>query len=108
MKIQGISQGDVVNMKAVFSNHITDGNAPVAKGEKVISEFAKMFNSAIGDVNQLELKSTELANRMAIDPQSVDIHDVQIASEEAEMAILMTKGVVDRVIKAYKEITNLQ
>jgi len=45
---------------------------------------------------------------MAVNPESVNIHDVQIAAEEAEMAVLFTKGVVDRVIRAYKDITNLR
>ena len=78
------------------------------KGEKVVSSFAESFNNAIAEVNDLEIRSTELATQMADDPESVDIHDVQIAAEEAEMAVLMTKSVVDRAIKAYKEITSLQ
>lgn len=108
MKISGNSNGDIVNMKTLHKNHITDGTVVKGKGEKVVSDFARMFNSAIGEVNEMELKSTELANMMAIDPESVDIHDVQIAAEEAEMAVLMTKGIVDRVIRGYKEITNLK
>lgn len=110
MKILSNSQisGDIVKMNSVYNNHITDSGTAPKKGEKVVSAFADMFNSAINEVNDLELKSTELANKMAVDPDSVDIHDVQIAAEEAEMAVLMTKGVIDRVIKAYKEITNLR
>ena len=45
---------------------------------------------------------------MAVDPESVDIHDVQIAAEEAEMAVLFTKNIVDKAIRAYKEILNLR
>ena len=66
------------------------------------------FKDAIGNVNDLENKAIELTNQMAVNPESVDIHDVQIAAEEAEMAILFTKGIVDRVIRSYKEIINLR
>ena len=67
-----------------------------------------MFNKAIGEVNDLENKSTALATQLAVDPESVDIHDVQIAAEEAEMAVLFTKNIVDKAIRAYKEILNLR
>lgn len=110
MQILSNSQvsGDIVNMKSVYGNHITDGVTPPQKGEKVVSAFAEMFNNAINEVNDLEINATDLADKMAADPNSVDIHDVQIAAEESEMAVLMTKGIVDKVIKAYKEITNLR
>ena len=32
----------------------------------------------------------------------------QIAAEEAEMAVLFTKNIVDKAIRAYKEILNLR
>lgn len=110
MEILSNSQisGDIVNMKSLYQNHIVDGAKAAGKGEKVVSSFAEMFNKALGEVNQLELKSTELAVQMAADPESVDIHDVQIAAEEAEMAVLFTKGLVDRAIRSYKEIINLR
>lgn len=110
MEILSTSQvsGDIVRMNSVYENHITDTKRSSAKGEKVTSSFAQMFNKAIGEVNDLENKSTALATQLAVDPESVDIHDVQIAAEEAEMAVLFTKGLVDRAIRAYKEILNLR
>jgi flagellar hook-basal body complex protein FliE len=101
-------KGDLVSLKVTNPNHITDSNVKEQKASSVEGSFADMFNSAIGKVNDLELKSQDLASQMAINPDSVNIHDVQIAAEEAEMSVLFTKGVVDRVIRAYKEITNLR
>ncbi len=110
MEILSTSQvsGDIVRMNSIYENHITDTKRSSVKGEKVTSSFAQMFNKAIGEVNDLENKSTALATQLAVDPESVDIHDVQIAAEEAEMAVLFTKGLVDRAIRAYKEILNLR
>jgi len=101
-------QGDFVSLKATNKNHIVGKEINVATGDKVVSSFADMFNKAFNDVNELELKSIDLTNQMAIDLDSVNIHDVQIAAEESEMAIMFTKGIVDRVIRAYKDITNLR
>ena len=101
-------QGDLVSLKVANKNHIGGKELQSNAGEKVVSSFSDMFNKAFNDVNELELKSIDLTNQMAVDPESVNIHDVQIAAEEAEMAVMFTKGIVDRVIRAYKEITNLR
>jgi flagellar hook-basal body complex protein FliE len=101
-------KGDLVNLKVTQSSHIGDQKISEIKGDKVASTFSEMLQSAFNEVNNLELKATDLTNQMAVDPESVNIHDVQIAAEESEMAVLFTKGIVDRVIRAYKEITGLR
>jgi len=58
----------------------------------------------LNTVNNLQLKSDELSRRLVTDPDSVDVHDVTIALAEANMALNITKSVVDRVIRAYRDI----
>lgn len=101
-------KGDLVSLKVTNKNHITDQVQKNKTTDSLEGSFADMFNNAIGKVNDLEIKSQDLANQMAINPESVNIHDVQIAAEQAEMAVLFTKGVVDRVIRSYQSITNLR
>ena len=100
--------GDFVNLKVSKKNHITDRQINTSHLDQVTESFSNLFNKALNEVNDLELKSTDLTNQMAIDPDSVNIHDVQIAAEQAEMAVLMTKGVIDRVTRAYRELTSLR
>ena len=45
---------------------------------------------------------------MITDPDSVDVHDVTIALAEANLALSMTKAVVDRALAAYREIINVR
>ena len=99
-------KGDFVDLRVTNERHIGGNEKDAA--ESIGSTFGDMLKHFVHKTNELELNSTELTNRLAIDPESVDIHDVQIAAEEAEMAVLFTKGIVDRVIRAYKEITNLR
>ena len=70
MEILSTSQvsGDIVRMNSIYENHITDTKRSSAKGEKIASSFAEMFNKAIGEVNDLENKSTALATQLAVDP----------------------------------------
>lgn len=110
MQVNSINDvtGDIVSLKVTNKNHILGSENQVKSNDNVVSGFADMFNSAFNDVNNLELKSNEMTKQLAVDPDSVNIEDVQIATEESEMAILFTKGIVDRVIRAYKDITNLR
>ena len=113
MNINSLSEasGDIISLKVTNKNHISginsEGNVQKS-GDPIASTFSEMLNKMIGETNNLELKSEQLTNQMAVDPDSVNIEDVQIAAEEAEMAVLFTKGIVDRVIRAYKEITSLR
>ncbi|MCX7786255.1 MAG: flagellar hook-basal body complex protein FliE [Spirochaetes bacterium] len=67
-------------------------------------DFKGMVMDELNTVNQLQLKSDELSRRLVTDPDSVDVHDVTIALAEANMALNITKSVVDRVIRAYRDI----
>lgn len=63
-----------------------------------------MVMDELNTVNNLQLKSDELSRRLVTDPDSVDVHDVTVALAEANMALNITKAVVDRVIRAYRDI----
>lgn len=76
------------------------GAPPSAKSK----DFKGMVMDELNTVNNLQLKSDELSRRLVTDPDSVDVHDVTIALAEANMALNITKSVVDRVIRAYRDI----
>ena len=62
----------------------------------------------LGQVNRLEQDAQQLSIQAVTNPDSVDVHDVTIAAAKAELALSITKNVVDRVIQAYKEIQNVR
>lgn len=76
------------------------GSPPLEKSK----DFKGMVMDELNTVNNLQLKSDELSRRLVTDPDSVDVHDVTIALTEANMALNITKAVVDRVIRAYRDI----
>ena len=69
--------------------------------------FGELFTKAFEQVNASLLRSEELSQAMITDPDSVDVHDLSIAMAEANLAISMTKNIVDRAVRAYREITTL-
>lgn len=74
---------------------------PGSSGE---GDFSRLMMDGLQGVNQLQQESLELSRRMITDPDSVDPHDVTIALAQANMALNISKTVVDRVIRSYKDI----
>jgi flagellar hook-basal body complex protein FliE len=50
----------------------------------------------------------DLSQAMVTDPNSVNVEDVTIALADANLALSMTKAIVDRALAAYREIINVR
>ena len=70
--------------------------------------FSRMLFDSLGEVSRLEQAHTDLSIQAIIDPDSVHPHDVTIAANQASLALSLTRNVIDRVVQAYREITNLR
>lgn len=70
------------------------------------SGFGKLFFDALNNVNDLQHTTMDLTEAMLTDPDSVDIHDVTVAIAEANLALSMTKAIMDKAIRAYQEVIN--
>jgi flagellar hook-basal body complex protein FliE len=71
-------------------------------------DFGSMVMESLQEVSNLETDHAGLATQAILNPESVDAHDVTIAAAKASLAINITKNVVDAVIQAYQNITNLR
>lgn len=69
------------------------------------SNFQNYLVEALGYVNAKQNNSTQIAQQMIIDPDSVDVHDVTTAMAEAQMSLNLAQNVIDRVLKGWTEIT---
>ncbi|MGL1894314.1 MAG: flagellar hook-basal body complex protein FliE [Spirochaetaceae bacterium] len=100
--------GDLVDIKRTNPLHLnTEGvQAPLTDTNGV--SFEEMMLEAIGSVNADQMNSAGLMEQMITNPDSVDTHDLTIAMAKADMSLNVTKAVIDRAVKAYKEITSLR
>lgn len=76
----------------------------VGKGD---ASFGNMLLSQLDSTSMLEAKSEQLATQFMVDPESVNEHDVTIASTQATLAINMTTTIVNKAVEAYKSIMSL-
>lgn len=71
------------------------------------SDFKNFLVEAIDNVNNAQLESVELDNKLAVG-ETENIHDVMIASQKADLMLNFAIQVNNRVLSAYKEIMRLQ
>jgi flagellar hook-basal body complex protein FliE len=84
------------------------GQLTASPAEASEASFGSLFLQALGQVNQQQLRAQDLSQALITDPESVDIHDVTIALAEANLSLSMAKAVIDRAIRAYREIVNIR
>jgi flagellar hook-basal body complex protein FliE len=102
--------GDVVKLARTNPLHIA-GIGETAAAEKnagIEGKFGQMLMSALGGVNDSQLTAMDLSQKMITDPSTVNVEDVTIAIADANLALSMTKAVVDRALAAYREIINIR
>ena len=101
--------GDVVRLARTDPRHIAGiGEQAAQKRGGAEQSFGSLLMNALNGVNDSQLKGMQLTQKMITDPQSVNVHDVTIALAEANLAISMTKAIVDRALAAYREIINVR
>ena len=107
-------QGHVVELSRTDPRHLSGsvlaGRASVSPGAQGAADpesgFGRLFFDALNNVNNLQHTTMDLTETMLTDPDSVDIHDVTVAIAEANLALSMTKAIMDRAIRAYQEVIN--
>jgi len=108
LKFEQVS-GNSIEMKRTDPRHLSLNNTPVLSGtENRDASFESMMFEALNGVNKMQQESDDLNVRMITDPDSLDAHDITIAMAKANTALAITKAVIDRGIKAYKEILSIR
>jgi flagellar hook-basal body complex protein FliE len=100
--------GSALPLARTDSQHLTGVNEQPPSGETQAGGFGEMLIRNLEQVNSLEQTHQELSVQSIINPDSVNPHDVTIAASKANMALSITKAVVDRALQAYQEIKNLR
>jgi flagellar hook-basal body complex protein FliE len=100
--------GNVIRMNSSDPLHYTNDEPLKRDVDDVSGSFADMLKSAVAKTNDLQVDAETLMKRMVVEPESVDIHQVMIATQKAEIALGLTKAVRDGAINAYRELMNLR
>ncbi len=99
--------GDIVNLQKTHEKHM-DITGETISSDDISTSFGQMLNSALKKVNTKQVKSDELTNQMITNPNDVNVHEVMIAAQEAQMSLNFLKQIRDRVVRAYQDIINMR
>ena len=83
-KLSGSSQGEELGKARSFDSYLVE---------------------AVDYVNNKQMASAANVEKLIIDPDSVDIHDVTTAMAEANMSLSLAQTVISRMVSSWNEIT---
>jgi len=98
--------GHMIALRRTHPEHVAGkfDRPPVERPER----FSELLFDSLDTVNRQQHTHSDLSVQAIVDPDSVNPHDVTIAAAKAEMSLNITKNVVDRVIRAYRDITTVR
>lgn len=82
------------------------GSSPVSPNEAQKS-FSSFLKDSIEKVNDLQVQSDNLTQKLALG-QDVDLHEVMIAAQKANISLQLTLEVRNKAIEAYQEMMRMQ
>ena len=101
------ADGDKIEVNTSNKKHYYDIKQPETP-DNITETFGSVLWKAMEKVNTQQVTAEEMTQKLAIDPESVEVHDVMIASEKARLSLTFTKTLTDGVIRAYKELSTLR
>ncbi len=88
-----------------------DSNVKSVQGEPQSApgvDFASALKATLDQVNGAQRKSEDMAKRFVLGDDSVNLSDVMINSQKANIAFQATVQVRNKLVSAYHDIMNMQ
>ena len=105
MNISALNYGKMYSPHQVGVGEPKNGNNSVLQNEKL--SFSQIINQKLEEANELQKEADQLTESFMVgDP--VEIHQMLIAMEKADLALRETVEIRNKLIEAYKEIERMQ
>ena len=82
----------------------TAESSPAAGG----ADFAQNLQGSIDKVNQTQLKSDQMAEKLAAGDTTQNLHEVMIALQTASVSFQEMVQVRNKIVSAYQDVMNMQ
>jgi flagellar hook-basal body complex protein FliE len=82
----------------------TAESTPTAGG----ADFAQILQSSIDKVNQTQVQSDQMAEKLAAGDTSQNLHEVMIALQTASVSFQEMVQVRNKIVSAYQDVMNMQ
>ncbi len=98
------AKGHQVKMNATSPKHFNY----IEKSDGDSSLFLNYLKNNINNTNSALVNAELLQQQLMMDPDNTNIDEVTIAAKEAEVALNLTKSVINKLITGYKELINIR
>lgn len=78
-----------------------------APGSQAGPDFQQVLKERLQQANQ-EVKAADQAVEEMIQTQGANLHETMIALEKADIAVRLTTKVGEKLVRAYKEVSQIQ
>jgi flagellar hook-basal body complex protein FliE len=92
-----------VQMKSTSSKHFN-----YVEKSTDSPNFLNYLTNSINGTNNALVNAEFLQQQLIEDPDNTNIDEVTIAAKEAEIALNLTKSVINKLITGYKELINIR
>lgn len=99
-------KGDQMDLARSEEGHFDLAGVLSPLGQKPEPTFQDAMLLALNGVNEDQLASSSAIEQMLVDPESIEAHDVTIAMAKANLSLNITRTVLDRVVRAWKDLIN--
>ncbi|HPC38328.1 MAG TPA: flagellar hook-basal body complex protein FliE [Exilispira sp.] len=96
--------GHNVQMKSTSPKHFNY----IEKDNNNSPNFLNYLTNSINQTNNAIVNAELLQQQLIEDPDNTNIDEVTIAAKEAEIALNLTKSVINKLITGYKELINIR
>ena len=108
-----VANGNHVNQAKVDNSPVYNPSAQSVQAEQAkepdnVGAFANMLNQAFENVNFLQNDSTNKQTRFDLGDRSVTLSDVMLASQKSSISFEATIQIRNKMIEAYKTISQMQ
>jgi len=103
-------QAMISQLKAAATRPAEGAGAAAIEGGQAAGkvDFANALKSSLDQVNRAQLKSEDLGNRFVAGDNSVNLSDVMISMQKANISFQATVQVRNKLVSAYHDIMNMQ
>jgi flagellar hook-basal body complex protein FliE len=85
----------------------TSAATPSPTAASAMSSFGQAFSDAVGSIERMRGESDNLTAALAAG-QNVDLHEVMLSVEQANLATQLAMQVRNKLIEAYQEVSRMQ
>jgi len=88
-------------------SHIEGKNSEINSQNENTKSFSQVLKEKIEEANQLQLETDSVAEQF-IAGEPIELHEMVIAMEKADLAIRHVVQIRNKLLEAYKELVNMQ